>query len=157
GGPAGDDQAARAALARFRQRGQHRDEGAGAADMIEWALGWLWWALGVVGWALRSVVDLVVWYAKQHPMYAALTVFAFIRMWGRAIQTGQAGVLFVFGRRRKVLEPGFHPLIPVVQEVRKLPIRSVTIQLPPQRLASADGLVFDVDATLVMRISDPVK
>lgn len=125
--------------------------------MIEWALSWVWWARDTVLWAVSGVFNWLVGQARRNPVAVMAMVIAFIRMWGTTVQTGQAGVLFVFGLPRKVLEPGFHPLIPLFQEVRKMPVRSVTIDLPPQRLASKDGLVFDVDATLVMRISDPVK
>jgi hypothetical protein len=94
---------------------------------------------------------------SRNPIATMLAVLAFVRLWGTTVQTGYAGVLFSFGRAKKVLEPGFHPLIPIIQDVRKLPIRSVTVELPPQRLTSADGLVYDVDATLVLRITDPIK
>ena len=125
--------------------------------MIDWAFGWLGWAWGGVAFAITFLFTLTVEYVKRHPVYFVLAFFAFLRMWGTTVRTGYAGVLFSFGRAKKVLEPGFHPMIPVVQEVRKLPIRSLTLQLPPQRLTSQDGLVYDIDATLVMRISDPVK
>src|SRR5207253_2049935 len=65
------------------------------------------------------------------------------------------GVLFVFGRVRKELEPGFHPLFPVVMTARKTPVRSVTLDLPRQRLTTADGLVYDVQANIVYRVADP--
>ena len=125
--------------------------------MIDGAFGWLGWAWGTTFWAVGWLIALVVEYVKGHPLYFVFAFFAFLRMWGTTVRTGYAGVLFVFGRATKVLEPGFHAMIPVVHEVRKLPIRSVTLELPPQRLTSADGLVYDIDATLVMRIADPVK
>ncbi|MGL4550373.1 MAG: SPFH domain-containing protein [Gemmataceae bacterium] len=125
--------------------------------MIDWLSGLLPWAWGVAAWAVTQALSLVVGWAKRNPVYVGLMLLAFVRMWGTTVRTGYAGVLFVYGRAGKVLEPGFHPMVPVVHEVRKVPVRSLTLDLPPQRLATADGLVFDIDATLVMRISDPVK
>jgi regulator of protease activity HflC (stomatin/prohibitin superfamily) len=125
--------------------------------MIEWVFSWLLWAWGLVVAAVKWVLAAILEWARKNPVYVFLMFVAFLRMWGTTVRTGYAGVLFAFGRAKKVLEPGFHPMIPVVHEVRKLPVRSLTLDLPPQRLATADGLVYDIDATLVMRISDPVK
>jgi hypothetical protein len=71
------------------------------------------------------------------------------------VQTGHKGVLFVFGRVRKELEPGFHFLLPVVITARTIPVRSVTLDLPRQRITTADGLVYDVRANIVYRVADP--
>jgi len=117
---------------------------------LSWAWGWLSY---LVGTAWKFVVQ----FAQRNPVTFTLLVVGFLRLWGTTVQTGYAGVLFRFGRAVKILEPGFHPLLPIVQEVRKLPIRSITLQIPPQRLMNADGLVYDVDATLVMRIVDPIR
>ncbi|MBY0230472.1 MAG: SPFH domain-containing protein [Gemmataceae bacterium] len=125
--------------------------------MIDWLLSWLWWARDTALYALWWLWSALWMVAQRYPAQTAIALFAFIRMWGALIQTGQQGVLFSWGRARRVLEPGFHPLIPVVQDVRKLPARSMSLELPRQRLATADGLVFDVDATLVCRIVDAIK
>src|SRR3954466_5387539 len=80
----------------------------------------------------------VVGYAVRHPGQVLLVLFALLRTLGTTVQTGQAGVLFSFGRARRVLEPGFHPLIPFLQRVRQIPIRSVTLDLHKQRVTTAD-------------------
>jgi len=125
--------------------------------MIEWVLGWLWWAWASVTAVVAFALDFLVGWAWRNPVAAAAALFGFIRMWGTTVQTGQAGVLFAWGRPVKILEPGFHALIPLFQTVRVLPARSVTLAPPPQRVTTADGLVFDAEATLVFRISDPIK
>ncbi|MEM8710823.1 MAG: SPFH domain-containing protein [Planctomycetota bacterium] len=64
----------------------------------------------------------------------------------------QAGVLKK--DRSSVLEPGFHPLIPFLQRVRKVPTRQRTMDLPAQRVATFEGYVFHADANIVYRIVD---
>ena len=118
---------------------------------------WVWWAWDWLAFLLSTTWRLIIQFAYRNPVTFALMLFGFARLWGTTIQTGYAGVLFRFGRAVKILEPGFHPLIPLIQDVRKLPVRSVTLQVPAQRIMNADGLVYDVDATLVMRIVDPIK
>jgi hypothetical protein len=111
------------------------------------------YALTFAGWAWRMVRRFV----KNRPAESLLIALAILRSFGTIVQTGQAGVLFFCGRVRKVLEPGFHPLIPILHYVRKVPVRSITLDLPKQRVANADGLVFDIDTSIVYRIEDPVK
>ncbi|MFQ3593950.1 MAG: SPFH domain-containing protein, partial [Gemmataceae bacterium] len=121
--------------------------------MMEW-----WnWAWSWLTYLVSSAWQIVVQFAQRNPVTFTLLMVGFLRLWGTTVQTGYAGVLFRFGRAVKILEPGFHPLLPIIQEVRKLPIRSITLQIPPQRIMNADGLVYDADATLVMRIVDPIK
>jgi uncharacterized protein (TIGR03000 family) len=96
-------------------------------------------------------------YAKDHPLATGLAILAFLRTFGTTVQTGTAGVLFSFGRAKKVLEPGFHPLIPIFQQVRHTPIRSVALDLPRQRVATGDGLVYDVHTNVVYRVENPIQ
>ena len=116
---------------------------------MRWLLDTLWELLGSVGtW---------VWeYAQDHPVATGLAILAFLRAFGTTVQTGTAGVLFSFGRAKKVLEPGFHPLIPIFQLVRHTPIRSIALDLPRQRVTTADGLVYDVHTKVVYRVADPI-
>lgn len=109
------------------------------ADAFLWLLSW------------------VIGYAREHPLQAFLFAAFVVRLFGTTVQTGWKGVLFSFGRARKELEPGFHLLIPFVQRVRKTPMRSITLHLPMQRITTADGLVYDVQANVIYRIVDPIK
>ncbi len=114
------------------------------------------WALEVVLTILSSVWQFLLQFAREHPSSVVLLVLAFVRMLGTTVQSGTAAVLFTFGRAKKVLQPGFHPLIPLVQTVRHTPVRSVTLDLPRQRVTTCDGLVYDVDTTIVYRVEDAI-
>src|SRR5262245_32116119 len=94
----------------------------------------------------RTLLSVLLDYAKHHPLAVAVVILAIVRSFGTRVQTGWAGVLFSWGRAKKVLEPGFHPLIPIVQQVRQTPIRSVTLDLPRQRVTTRAGLVYEVDS-----------
>lgn len=84
----------------------------------------------------------------------AATVWGIIQLSATTVQSGTNGLRFTFGRVSKVLEPGFHPLIPFVQRVKKLPTRSRTLDLPSQRVVNREGLVYNADANLVYRVID---
>jgi regulator of protease activity HflC (stomatin/prohibitin superfamily) len=105
---------------------------------------------------LQIGFDYLIELAWAHPIWTIATLVAFVRLWGTVIQTGWTGVLFVFGRARQTLAPGFHFLLPLVHFVRKTPVRSITLDLPKQRVTSADGLVYDVDASVVYRVDDAI-
>ena len=82
------------------------------------------------------------------------TVFAIVRAMGITIRSGYTGLRFTFGRASKELHEGFHPLFPGVQQVKVLPTRSRSMDLPSQRVVNREGLVYHADANLVYRIVD---
>src|SRR4029077_19046259 len=41
--------------------------------------------------------------------------------------------------------------------VKKTPVRSVTIELPDQKVMTADGLVYDVSVNVIYRVEDATK
>ncbi len=103
--------------------------------------------------ALRAIVE----WAMRHPTEAILLVIFIARLFATTVQSGWVGVLFRFGRARRVIEPGFRWLIPGLEHVRKIHSKAITQVLPAQRIAIADGLVYDVGASLVYRVRDPMK
>lgn len=95
-------------------------------------------------------------YAKDNPFQSFIVALFIIRLFGATVQTGWHGVLYRFGRTRAVLGPGFRWLLPGIDSVVKIRARAITLDLPPQRIAIADGLVYDVSASLVYRVRDPI-
>jgi hypothetical protein len=85
------------------------------------------------------------------------SVAALLRAMGITVRSGFTGLRFSFGRARGELEPGFHFLVPFLQNARVLPTRSRTLELPAQRVATFEGLVYHADANLVYRIIDVRK
>lgn len=111
--------------------------------------------------AVRAFLDWVwieiVEFAKANPLVTAVAVLGLVRACGTTVSTGQTGLLFTFGRVRRRLEPGFHPLVPFVQFARIVPTRARTFELDEQRVATSDGLVFHVRANLVWRVEEIEK
>ncbi len=110
-------------------------------------------------WTWVSAFVLLAW--KEHTrefLYAVVgSVWAVMRLAGKTVESGHVGVKFSFGRAVRTCEPGFYPLIPVFQVIRIVPSRARTLDLPRQTLATDDGLVFEVDANLVYRVTDASK
>jgi len=110
-------------------------------------------------WTWLSAFVLLSW--KDHTrefLYAlAGSAWAVMRLAGKTVESGHVGVKFSFGRVARTCEPGFYPLVPVLQVIRIVPSRARTLDLPRQTLATDDGLVFEVDANVVYRVSDASK
>jgi hypothetical protein len=96
-------------------------------------------------------------YARRHPWAIAVALYGLARAFGVMIQSGQRGVLFRWGRAALELEPGFHWLVPLVHGVKTTPVRSITIDLPDQKVMTADGLVYHVGVNLVYRVDNATK
>ena len=110
-------------------------------------MSWLRWAGDLLWGYFQSVLE-------DHAYALVAVVFAVVRAAGTTVRTGETGLRFSFGRATRVVEPGFHPLLPFLQVIRTLPTRSRTIDIPRQRVTTLDGLVYDVDANLMFRVVD---
>jgi len=94
---------------------------------------------------------------KRDPLQVGFLFVVILRLFGARVESGWRGVLFRSGRASRVLEPGFHWLVPWFWRVRTIRSRSVTIDLPGQSVLSVDGIVYEVDSTLVFRVVDPLR
>jgi hypothetical protein len=121
-----------------------QDVGPAAADEAPWLVGLL---RGIGRW---------VWEDHKSELFyaAAAVVWSVVRAMGKTVESGQTGLQFSFGRAVRVVEPGFHPLIPFLQVIRVLPTRSRTLDLAAQRVVTDEGLVYEADANLVYRVVD---
>lgn len=123
-----------------------------AAERPWYARAWSF-VFGVV----RRIPGWVKDQAIEHPYAAFAAVYGLARAMGVTVQSGNQGLLFSFGRAKEVLEPGFRFLVPFLQVARIVPSRDRTLDLADQRVATLDGLVFRVHATLVWKIVDVRK
>lgn len=116
------------------------------------------------GWldtAVRWLREVAAYVWEDHKRDVILGVWAAVwgvtRLAGKTVQSGEVGLKFSFGRAVRVCEPGFYPLIPILQTIRVVPSRARTLDLPVQRLTTHAGLVVEVDANVVYRVLDPRK
>lgn len=103
----------------------------------------------VQGWLVETLED--------HAYLLVPVLYSIVRATGVTVQSGTTGLLFSFGRAKKLVPPGFRMLIPFLQVVRIVPTRQRTMDLPSQRVTTFDGLVYFADANLVYRVVDVQK
>ena len=75
----------------------------------------------------------------------------------RVVQEYQRGVLFRFGRLQKVIEPGFNLILPFgIDSLRKVDMRTFTIDVPKQEVITRDNVPVIVDAVVYFNVFDPM-
>ncbi|NDP41422.1 MAG: slipin family protein [Aromatoleum sp.] len=80
-----------------------------------------------------------------------------IAMSFRVLREYQRAVVFMLGRFWMVKGPGFFLLIPVVQQMVRIDLRTVVMDVPPQDVITRDNVSVKVNAVVYFRIVDPAK
>ncbi len=75
----------------------------------------------------------------------------------RVLREYQRGVVFQLGRFWKVKGPGLVLVIPGIQQMVRVDLRIVTMDVPPQDVISRDNVSVKVNAVLFFRVVDPQK
>lgn len=69
----------------------------------------------------------------------------------------ERGVIFRFGRLRGAKGPGIFLIIPFVDKMIKVDLRTVTMDVPPQDVITKDNVPVKVNAVIYFRVMDPAK
>jgi regulator of protease activity HflC (stomatin/prohibitin superfamily) len=75
----------------------------------------------------------------------------------RILREYERGVVFQLGRFWAVKGPGLFILIPVVQQMVRVDLRTVVLDVPPQDVITRDNVSVKVNAVVYFRIVDPQK
>ena len=75
----------------------------------------------------------------------------------RILREYQRGVVFQLGRFWKVKGPGLVILIPGIQQMVKVGLRVVVMDVPTQDVISRDNVTLKVNAVLYFRVVDPQR
>lgn len=89
-----------------------------------------------------------------------VVIFAlFIILTGvRIINQYERGVVFRLGRvRQNVKEPGLRLIIPVVDQMKKVSLRIITLPIESQKIITKDNVSIDVAAVAYYKVTDPIK
>ncbi|HEY4006293.1 MAG TPA: slipin family protein [Pseudonocardia sp.] len=85
---------------------------------------------------------------------AAIVVASSVRM----VQQYEKGVVLRFGRLSPVIRgPGLNLIIPFVDKLTKVSLRTVVMGIPAQGAITRDNVTLTVDAVVYFRVIDPVK
>src|SRR3989338_4861420 len=90
--------------------------------------------------------------------YVLAFIIVFLILPGfRIVQQYQIGVVFRLGRIIGTKQPGLNWVIPYIDIVRKIDLRTVTLPVQPQKIITKDNVSVDVSVVAYYRIADPIK
>jgi regulator of protease activity HflC (stomatin/prohibitin superfamily) len=75
----------------------------------------------------------------------------------RILREYERGVVFMLGRFWKVKGPGLIVIIPGVQQMVRVDLRTVVMDVPSQDVISRDNVSVKVNAVVYFRVLDPAK
>lgn len=75
----------------------------------------------------------------------------------RILREYERGVIFMLGRFWKVKGPGFILVIPIIQQMEKVDLRTVVMDVPSQDVISRDNVSVHVNAVVYFRVIEPDK
>ena len=95
--------------------------------------------------------ELIVW------LVILVLIFSIIGSAVRVLYEYQRGVVFRLGRFAMVKGPGLRFVIPVVDKMVKVSLRTVAMDVPPQDVITKDNVSVKVNAVLYFRVVEPEK
>lgn len=87
----------------------------------------------------------------------AVVIFILLFSSINVLKEYERGVIFLLGRFWKVKGPGLIIVIPIVQQMVRVQLRTVVMDVPSQDVISKDNVSVRVDAVVYFRVVDPEK
>ncbi len=76
----------------------------------------------------------------------------------RLVNQYERGVIFRLGKLRgNIKQPGLRLIIPIVDQMRKISLRTITLPIESQKIITKDNVSVDVSAVAYYQIQDPAK
>jgi len=94
----------------------------------------------------------------SYALYIVVTfVVLFLASAIRILREYERGVIFLLGRFWKVKGPGFIIVIPLIQQMVRVDLRTIVMDVPSQDVISRDNVSVHVNAVVYFRVIEPDK
>ncbi|MTI63455.1 slipin family protein [Methylophaga sp.] len=93
----------------------------------------------------------------QFMAVVAIAIIALLISAVRILREYERGVVFLLGRFYKVKGPGFIIIIPFIQQMVRVDLRTIVMDVPTQDVISQDNVSVHVNAVVYFRVIDPQK
>ena len=90
-------------------------------------------------------------------LYPILLIIIVILSSIRQVNQYQRGVLFTLGTYTKINQPGWRIVLPVIQSMTKVDIRTKAVDVPDQEAITKDNIPVRINAVVYYRITDAAK
>ena len=95
--------------------------------------------------------------ATTVPLVVILFVFGLLLSALKILREYERGVVFFLGRFQRVKGPGLIIIIPIVQQMVRVDLRTVVMDVPTQDVISRDNVSVKVNAVVYFRVVDPER
>jgi regulator of protease activity HflC (stomatin/prohibitin superfamily) len=92
-----------------------------------------------------------MWYI----LLAILLVLLFASL--KILKEYERGVIFFLGRSTGVRGPGLIILVPFLEQITKVTLRTITMNIPSQKIITKDNVSIDIAAVAYYHIVNPEK
>jgi len=90
-------------------------------------------------------------------LFVVFFVLYFLSSAIKILKEYERGVVFRLGRVIPVKGPGLVIIIPVIDKLVRVSLRTVTFDVPPQDVITRDNISVKVNAVVYFRVIDPIK
>jgi regulator of protease activity HflC (stomatin/prohibitin superfamily) len=87
----------------------------------------------------------------------AVIVIVLLALSLRVVKEYDRGVIFFLGKVTGVRGPGLIILIPILEQMTKVTLRTITMNIPSQKIITKDNVSIDIAAVAYYHIVDPQK
>ena len=92
------------------------------------------------------------------PILILILIALFVVIPGiRVVNQYERGVVQRLGRFRRIMEPGLHVIIPYIDTMRTVDVRTTPMDVPKQEVITKDNVTVNVDAVVYFRVIDAKK
>ncbi|NNK91101.1 MAG: SPFH/Band 7/PHB domain protein, partial [Acidimicrobiia bacterium] len=85
-------------------------------------------------------------------------IVVYVALGLKIVRQYEQGLVERFGKyRQPTLDPGLHLIIPLIDRLRRVDMREIVVDVPPQEVITKDNVVVTVDAVVYYQATDPVK
>ncbi len=84
-------------------------------------------------------------------------VVLFLALTVKIVRPYQKGIVERLGRFNRMVSPGLRFIIPIIESIKKVDMREMVVDVPPQEVITKDNVVVTVDAVIYYEVTDPVK
>jgi len=86
-------------------------------------------------------------------IFVLIVVFSSVKV----VQQYEKGVVFLFGKVTGEKAPGLRWVWPIIEMMKKVPLRIVTMPIPSQKIITKDNVSIDVAAVAYFKVVDATK
>lgn len=91
-------------------------------------------------------------------MWLLVGIVLFVLISGiRIVNQYERGIVLTLGKYTSTRKPGLNIILPIIQIMRKVDVRSTPVDVPKQEVITKDNVTIGVDAVVYFRALDPAK